>query len=58
MAPLMVRLIRVFRPKTKHHRNEIKICYASGLPKTHPALVGHVVGEKGYVRLCAMSKFI
>jgi len=50
MAPFLVRLARVFSPRPKRDPNEIRICYASGLPKTHPSLLRHVVGEKGYVR--------
>jgi len=26
------------------------MCYASGLPKTHPILVGHVAGERDFVK--------
>jgi len=35
--------------KPQRSEEDITVCYASGLPKTHSTLVRHVVGEKGYV---------
>jgi len=32
-----------------HDNDEHTILYASGLPRTHPVLIGRVVGEKGFV---------